>query len=76
MTTVNRGQIDTAIELQRDGTHAYAVKGFDDQGRIVLSNPWGPQGGWIKGTYYPGELHLTEDEFKKWFNTSTRVPGT
>ena len=25
-TTVNRDQIDTAIELQRDGTHAYRIE--------------------------------------------------
>ena len=26
LTTVNRDQIDTAIELQRDGTHAYRIE--------------------------------------------------
>ena len=26
MATVNRDQIDTAIELQRDGTHAYRIE--------------------------------------------------
>lgn len=55
--------------------HAYYVKGFDEQGRIILGNPWGPAGGFDAdtGQYYPGELHLTEEEFRKWFNTSTRV---
>ncbi len=57
------------------GTHAYSVRGFDSAGNIVLQNPWGPQGGYLGGKFYPGELHLTEAEFKKWFNTSTRVPG-
>jgi hypothetical protein len=57
------------------GTHAYSVKGFDADGNIVLQNPWGPQGGYIGGKFYPGELHLTQAEFNKWFNTSTRVPG-
>ena len=35
-TTVNRDQIDTAIELQRDGTHAYRI---ELAGRAFLLDP-------------------------------------
>lgn len=40
--------------------HAYQVKGFDEQGRIILVNPWGPG-----STSYPTEVHLTEEEFRQ-----------
>lgn len=47
--------------------HAYSVKGFDDQGRIILENPWGPQGGTdSNGNFCPGEVRLTEDEYRRW----------
>ena len=47
--------------------HAYSVQGFDDQGRIILRNPWCPEGGTgSDGTYSPGEVRLTEDEYRRW----------
>ncbi len=56
--------------------HAYVVTGFDDAGNIVLQNPWGPNGGYAQdGTYCPGEVHLTETEFKMWFGDSYHVPA-
>lgn len=48
--------------------HTYAVRGLDSSGDIVLQNPWGPNGGWHDGTYYPGEVHLTPDEYRRWFS--------
>lgn len=54
--------------LHTVGNHAYAVKGFDSDGKIVMVNAWGPAGGYdTDKNYYPGELHLTEAEFKKQF---------
>lgn len=47
--------------------HTYNVKGVDADGNIVLQNPWGPSGGYHNGKYYPGEVHLTPEEYKKWF---------
>lgn len=46
--------------------HAYSVKGFDAQGNIILMNPWGPAGGMSDGKFYPGEVHLTEEEYRRW----------
>lgn len=47
--------------------HAYSVAGIDDQGRIILENPWGPQGGYdSNGNFCPGEVRLTEDEYRRW----------
>lgn len=48
--------------------HAYTVRGVDSDGNIVLQNPWGPNGGWDGEQYYPGEVHLTPDEYRRWFN--------
>ncbi|RRD46175.1 hypothetical protein [Tessaracoccus sp. OH4464_COT-324] len=55
--------------------HAYWVKGFDDKGRIILVNPWGPGGGvWGNdGLDYPGEVHLTEEEFREVFTQTARM---
>lgn len=55
--------------------HAYWVKGFDEQGRIILVNSWGPDGGTSGGVDYPGEVHLTEEEFRALtMQTSRTVP--
>lgn len=51
--------------------HAYTVRGVDADGNIVLQNPWGPNGGWDGDQYYPGEVHLTPDEYERWFNGSS-----
>ena len=48
--------------------HTYSVSGLDADGNVVLQNPWGPNGGWADGKYYPGEVHLTPSEFKQWFS--------
>ena len=54
--------------------HAYSVKGFDEQGRIILANTWGPNGGTgSDGIDYPGEVHLTEEEFRKFIMQSSRT---
>jgi hypothetical protein len=48
--------------------HTYAVRGLDSDGNVILQNPWGPTGGWTDGKYYPGEVHLTPEEYRKWFS--------
>ncbi|WP_426247337.1 C2 family cysteine protease [Nocardioides sp. LHG3406-4] len=48
--------------------HTYAVTGLDSSGNVVLQNPWGPNGGWHDGKYYPGEVHLTPQEYHRWFS--------
>ena len=48
--------------------HTYAVRGVDSDGNVVLQNPWGPNGGWHDGKYYPGEVHLTPGEYQRWFS--------
>lgn len=53
--------------------HSYWVKGFDGQGRIILVNTWGPGGGTSGGVEYPGEVHLTEEEFRKVVMQSSRT---
>lgn len=60
--------VDPAKRVVPD--HAYSVKGVDADGNIVLQNPWGPNGGYYDGTYYPGEVHLTPEEYHKWFGGS------
>lgn len=64
---VDMGSVDPSKRIVE--AHAYSVKGFDDQGRIVVVNPWGPGGGWVDGHYYPGEIHLTEEEYNKFFHS-------
>ena len=51
--------------------HAYTVRGVDADGNIVLQNPWGPNGGWDGDQYYPGEVHLTPEEYERWFSGSS-----
>lgn len=51
--------------------HAYTVRGVDADGNIVLQNPWGPNGGWDGEQYYPGEVHLTPEEYDRWCNGSS-----
>lgn len=53
--------------------HAYSVAGFDANGNIILRNPWGPGGGYIDGTYYPGEVHLTPAEYQRWVGGTSTV---
>lgn len=48
--------------------HTYAVRGLDGDGNVILQNPWGPNGGWHDGKYYPGEVHLTPEEYQRWFS--------
>lgn len=48
--------------------HTYCVRGLDADGNVILQNPWGPGGGWHDGKYYPGEVHLTPEEYQRWFS--------
>ncbi|WP_210650930.1 C2 family cysteine protease [Nocardioides sp. SYSU D00065] len=48
--------------------HTYCVRGLDADGNVILQNPWGPGGGWHDGKYYPGEVHLTPEEYERWFS--------
>ena len=48
--------------------HTYSVRGLDSDGNVILQNPWGPGGGWHDGKYYPGEVHLTPEEYQRWFS--------
>lgn len=48
--------------------HTYSVRGVDPDGNVILQNPWGPAGGWHDGKYYPGQVHLTPEEYEKWFS--------
>ncbi len=41
--------------------HAYYVRGFTPDGRIILGNPWGVQG-------YP-PIYVTQDQFNKYFQS-------
>lgn len=67
---VDMKQVDPSKHIE--SAHAYSVKGFDSEGRIIVINPWGPGGGYDeKGNYYPGEVHLTQDEFNRYFSTGT-----
>lgn len=47
--------------------HVFYVKGFDSDGKMVLGNPWGPGN---------GELHVTPEEYKKYFNSPQELEGT
>lgn len=54
--------------------HTYAVRGVDDDGNVILQNPWGPDGGWgADGKYYPGEVRLTPEEYEKWFGNGATL---
>lgn len=54
--------------------HTYAVRGIDDDGNVILQNPWGPDGGWgSDGRYYPGEVRLTPEEYEKWFGNGAKL---
>ena len=48
--------------------HTYSVRGLDADGNVILQNPWGPNGGWVDGKYYPGEVHLSPEEYERWFS--------
>lgn len=51
--------------------HMYVVDGVNEQGEIVLINPWGPGGGSIDGEQKPGEITLTPEEFESSFQSVT-----
>lgn len=47
------------------GYHFYVVREVRDDGMIVLQNPWGPEGGvGSDGEFKPGELVVTEEEYR------------
>lgn len=56
-------------------THQYVVKGFTEDGKVIMQNPWGPQGGYAKDdpNFKPGELVLTEKEYKESFQNVTVI---
>lgn len=60
--------------------HQYVVKGFTPDGKIIMQNPWGPEGGLAEGDpiHKPGTLILTEDEYRARFEnvTLTQDPDT
>lgn len=51
--------------------HMYVVDGVNEDGEIVLINPWGPGGGTIDGDKKPGEIKLTPEEFESSFQSVT-----
>ncbi len=66
---------DVPYEQRLCPRHAYWVRGFDDQGRIILVNTWGTDGGTSGGVDYPGEVHLTEEQFREQtMQTARTVP--
>ena len=44
------------------------MRGLDADGNVILQNPWGPSGGIHDGKYYPGEVHLSPEEYERWFS--------
>ncbi len=65
VSTTGSGRADGPPEGRLAPDHAYRVKGFDADGKIILTNPWGPAGGFLDGKWYPGEVHLTEAEYEQ-----------
>lgn len=62
--------------------HAYIVeeiipanhpRNASDEPVVVLTNPWGPDGGTLDGTSRDGVLHLTEQEYRDNFDTTYSV---
>lgn len=51
--------------------HVYVVQEVRDDGIVVLQNPWGPDGGYQDGIFRPGELTLTEEEYRETFQNVT-----
>jgi hypothetical protein len=47
-----------AVKTDYITTHAYYVKGFDPDGRVVLGNPWGGPA---------RDLHVTAEDYSKGF---------
>ncbi len=60
--------------------HQYVVRGFTEDGRIIMQNPWGPDGGYERDddVFKPGQLVFTESEYRERFEnvTITEDPDT
>ena len=71
---------DGPVPRDTVASHQYVVRGFTEDGRIILQNPWGEDGGYEKGddVHKPGQLVLTEAEYKERFEnvTVTHDPDT
>src|SRR5699024_11974574 len=68
---------DGAVPGDTVSTHVYVVTDVREDGRVVLQNPWGPDGGLQEGddVHKPGELVLTEEEYRERFQNVTVTEG-
>lgn len=68
---------DGAVPRDTVSTHVYVVTDVREDGRVVLQNPWGPDGGFQEGddVHKPGELVLTEEEYRERFQNVTVTEG-
>lgn len=69
---------DGAVPRDTVSTHVYVVTDVREDGRVVLQNPWGPDGGFQAGddVHKPGELVLTEEEYRERFQNVTVTEGS
>lgn len=68
---------DGAVPRDTVSTHVYVVTDVREDGRVVLQNPWGPDGGFQADddVHKPGELVLTEEEYRERFQNVTVTEG-
>lgn len=64
---------DGAVPRDTVSTHVYVVTDVTEDGHVVLQNPWGPDGGFQSDddVHKPGELVLTEEEYRERFQNVT-----
>lgn len=70
---------DGPVPKDTVASHQYIVRGFTSDGKIIMQNPWGPDGGYGEDhEFKPGQLVLTEDEYRDRFEnvTLTQDPKT